>query len=280
MKKHVLVTYAALAFATPAMADFPVTINFAAEIGGQPFSCIETFEGLGTSKASVTGTDYRMFVSSPALIRADGTLQPIVLEQDGKWQLDDLALLDFEDGTGGCNGTGNADTNTSLKGTVPDGVYEGLSFTIAVPFEKNHGDPTVAPSPLNATSMFWNWRGGFRFVRIDMVPTDRAGDGPKGWFLHLGSTNCAAASKTEAPSACQNPNHVPVVFSSFDPDKNVVVIDPAPVVAEADLKTNAPETSVGCMSFPGDTDCNTVMSKLGLPYGDLPAGEQLLATMR
>ncbi|MFV0244525.1 MAG: MbnP family copper-binding protein [Qingshengfaniella sp.] len=278
--KHVLIPCALLALSAPAFADQPVTINFAAEIGGKPFSCADTYDGLGATDASVTGTDYRMFVSSPALVRADGSLQPIALEQDGKWQLDDMALLDFEDGTLGCNGTGNPDMNTSLRGTVPEGDYQGLAFTIAVPFEKNHGDPTLAPAPLNATSMFWNWQNGFRFVRIDMVPTDKAADGPRGWFLHLGSTMCAAPSKTEAPSGCANPNRLPVLFTAFDPDTSVVVIDPAPVVAEADLRVNAPNTSPGCMSFPGDADCVTVMEKLGLPYDGLSAGAQQLVSVR
>jgi len=278
--KHVLTTGVFLALSTPAFADQSVSINFVAEIGGKPFSCTETYDGLGSTDASVAGTDYRMFVSAPALVRADGSLQPIALEQDGKWQLDDVALLDFEDGAAGCNGTGNPDMNTSLRGTVPEGEYQGLAFTVAVPFDKNHGDPTLAPAPLNATSMFWNWQNGYRFVRIDMVPTDKKEGGPKGWFLHLGSTMCAAQSKTEAPSACANPNHMPVLFTEFDPATHVVVVDPASVVVGADLRINAPETSPGCMSFPGDSDCLTVMEKLGLPYGDIPAGTQQLITVR
>jgi hypothetical protein len=61
---------------------------------------------------------------------------------------------------------------------------------------------------------------------------------------------CPAASKTEAPTAaCKNPNHLPVSFAAFDPATNVVVIDPAAVVAEADMTVNAAETSPGCMSF-------------------------------
>jgi uncharacterized repeat protein (TIGR04052 family) len=278
--KQIITFCAAAALSAPAFADQPVTINFAAEIGGAAFSCTDTYDDIGATKASVAGSDYRMFVSAPALVRADGTLQPIALDQDGKWQLDDLALLDFEDGTAGCNGTGNADMNTALHGTVPEGEYTGLAFNVAVPFEKNHGDPTLAPSPLNATGMFWNWRGGYRFVRIDMVPTDRADDGPKGWFLHLGSTMCAADSKTESPSACANPNTMPVLFTDFDPANNVVVIDPAPVVADADLRVNAPETSPGCMSFPNDDDCLTVMQKLGVPFHDIPAAAQQLLTVR
>lgn len=279
--KRILPAIAVLStLSMPALADNPVTINFVAEIGGKPFSCSETYSGLGKPEASVRGIDYRMFVHSPALVRADGSLQPIKLDQDGKWQLDNLALLDFEDGSSGCNAAGNGELNTSLRGSVPDGDYKGLTFEVGVPFEMNHVDPTLASAPINTTAMFWNWQNGFRFVRIDLVPTDRAEDGPKGWFLHLGSTQCAGESKTEPPSSCKNPNHMKVAFDGFDPRTNVVVIDPAPVVAEADLRVNATETSPGCMSFPGDADCNTVMPRLGFAYGDMAAGEQLLLKAR
>lgn len=287
--------------ATAAHADQPVTVNFAAEIGSKPFSCAESYEGLGAANTTMTGTDYRLFIHDAALVRADGGVEPITLEQDGKWQLETLALLDFEDGSHGCSTAGNADLNTSLRGTVPEGDYIGLTFTLGVPFDQNHIDPTLSSAPLNTTGMFWNWQNGFRFVRIDMVPVVAAmGDmengsdasapaaegghgehgGASGWFLHLGSTQCAAESRTEAPSACANPNRVTVTFTDFDPVSQVVVIDPAPVVAGADLTVNAPDTSPGCMSFPGDSDCNTVMSRLGLPFDGIPAGEQLLLSVR
>lgn len=292
-----------------ASADQPVAINFAAEIGGTAFSCAGTYEGIGAAATTLTGTDYRIFVSEPALVRADGTTVPVVLDQDGQWQFENVALLDFEDGTGGCAGAGNAGLNTTLRGTAPDGDYVGLAFTIGIPFELNHIDPTLAAAPLNTTAMFWTWQDGFRFVTINLTPVampmpapaeapaagaatapvgaDAAAAAPAsgmdmgtGWFLHVGSTQCAGRSQTEAPTACANPNRIAVVFPAFDPATNVVVIDPAPVVAEADMTVNAADTAPGCMAFPGDADCMTVMGKLGLPYDGVPAGDQLLATVR
>ena len=283
MSRFTLSAFAVLTSASlispPALADVAVSIPFVAEIGGKAFSCTETYTGLGASGAEVAAADFRLFVSNATLLKADGSLQPIALDQDGQWQLDGLALLDFEDATGACvNGT--AGVNTTLRGTVPEGNYTGLALTIGVPFEQNHVDPTVSAAPLNTTAMFWNWQGGFKFLRIDMVPTDRSEAGPKGWFLHLGSTMCDAASKTEAPTACANSNRIELRFDAFDAAKNSVVIDPAAVVAEADLRVNAPETSPGCMSFLKDADCTTVMPKLGLTYMDLPAGTQSLVTLR
>ncbi|QYZ69555.1 MbnP family copper-binding protein [Neotabrizicola shimadae] len=156
--------------ATPAPADMAVTIPFAAEIGGKPFSCAETFADLGSTAAKAQAVDFRLFVSEAALVKADGTLQPIALEQDGQWQLEGLTLLEFEDASGNCvNGT--AGINTALRGAVPDGDYTRLVFTIGEPFAQNHGDPTVLPSPLNITAMLWNWQNGYTFTSIDLVPS-------------------------------------------------------------------------------------------------------------
>jgi uncharacterized repeat protein (TIGR04052 family) len=276
MKKFAIL--AALA-ATPAFADQPVTINFAAEIGGQPFACDATYPGLGSTGAEVKGTDFRLYVSDVAMVAADGSRAPVALDESD-WQHAGVALLDFEDGRVAC-ANGTAPMNTALRGTVAAGDYTGVAFKVGVPFAMNHGDPTVAPSPLHLTSMFWNWRGGYKFVRNDMVPTDRSEDGPKGWFLHLGSTMCASDGKTDAPKTpCKNPNLVEIKLDGFDPATQTVVIDPADVVSGADLRVNAPETSPGCMSFPGDADCMTVMAKLGLGYGDVPAADQALIRAR
>ena len=75
------IAFAAAMAATPAFADQPVSINFAGEIAGKPFACTETFDGVGAKATAVKGIDYRLFVSGAALIRADGTAQPIALEQ-------------------------------------------------------------------------------------------------------------------------------------------------------------------------------------------------------
>lgn len=285
--KHALFAALAALCALPAHAgDMAVTIPFAAEIGGTPFDCSGTYAGMGATAAKVTASDFRLFVSNAALLREDGSLQPIALDQDGQWQLGDVALLDFENASGACT-NGTPGTHTALTGTAPAGTYTGLALTIGVPFEQNHVDPTLAPAPLNTTAMFWNWQGGYKFLRIDMAPVAKmapdtaAGQGAaKGWFLHLGSTMCDAASKTSAPSACKNENRMAIRLEGFDPARNTVVIDPAAVVAGADLTVNAPETSPGCMSFPNDPDCMTVMARLGLPYMGVPAGVQALVTQR
>lgn len=280
--------------ALPAHADVRLTLPFAAEVAGQPLACAARHAGIGTTGSTVRVADFRLFVSNVRLVAADGTEVPVALDQDGTWQVGTAALLDFEDATGAClNGT--PETNKTLRGTVPDGTYRGLRFDIGLPFAVNHGDPTLAPSPLNLTAMFWTWQGGYKFVKIDLdtegqpLTAAAAGeghatppkDGPKGWSLHLGSTGCASESRTSPPVAeCANPNRIAVRLDGFRPGTDMVVIDPAPVLAAADVDANAPGTAAGCMSFPKDADCLTVMERLGLPYMDRPAGTQVLVRLR
>jgi uncharacterized repeat protein (TIGR04052 family) len=267
-----------------------VALRFVAQVAGQPFVCGQRYSGIGSTRSTITPSDFRFYVSEVHLIDAGGRAVPLALTQDSTWQLDNLALLDFENGSGPCR-NGTAATNTTVRGTVPAGSYTGLRFTLGVPFARNHGDPTTAPSPLNLTAMFWNWQGGYKFFKFDTAtsgqtattapPDQRGGGNASGFSVHLGSTVCASGSRTEAPSACQNPNRVTVHLDRFDAATQVVVADIAAVLAGANVDVNAPGTSPGCMSFLGDADCPPVMGALGLAYGGVPAsGPQRLFTAR
>jgi len=149
-----------------------VAIDFAAYVGESEFACGESYEGVGTAKSTITPKDFRFYVSDVALIDENGEAVPLELEQDGKWQYQNTALLDFEDGTSACD-NGTAQMNTTIVGTVPEGDYQSLQFTMGVPQKLNHDDAAIAPSPLNVTSMWWNWQGGYKFLRVDME-TDKA----------------------------------------------------------------------------------------------------------
>lgn len=148
-----------------------VAIDFAAYVGEEEFICGESYEGVGTGESTITPTDFRFYVSNIALIDEEGNAVPLELEQDGKWQYQNIALLDFEDGTSACD-NGTAEINTTVFGAVPEGDYQSLQFTLGVPKNLNHEDAAIAPSPLNLTSMWWNWQGGYKFLRVDME-TDR-----------------------------------------------------------------------------------------------------------
>ncbi|MGP1386785.1 MAG: MbnP family copper-binding protein [Thainema sp.] len=281
----------------------PVTIRFQAKVGDQPFSCGQSYT-LGTTASSVTPLDFRFYVSDVALVDADGNTVPLTLEQDGRWQYESVALLDFEDKSGGC-ANGTVETNDRIVGTVPAGDYTGLQFTVGVPFELNHADATLAASPLNLTSLWWNWQLGYKFARIDlsnqiqtgMLPNASAkhegshqspGDGhsqeqhsPHGeessmqaFFIHLGSTGCESAEGTQRPLSCSNPNRSTITLTGFDPSQNVIVADLASLVADTDLSMNQPNTAPGCMSEPNDSDCSGIMDALGLAFNGTAAQQQ------
>ncbi|MEM8828307.1 MAG: MbnP family copper-binding protein [Cyanobacteria bacterium P01_G01_bin.19] len=149
-----------------------VAIEFEGWVGEDRFVCGESYDRVGRAETTITPTDFRFYVSDVALIDEDGNPVPVELEQDGKWQHQSTALLDFEDGSNACD-NGTTETNTAIVGTVPEGDYQGLQFTLGVPQNLNHEDAAIAPSPLNLTSMWWNWQGGYKFLRAEME-TDSA----------------------------------------------------------------------------------------------------------
>jgi uncharacterized repeat protein (TIGR04052 family) len=176
-------------------SDQNVTVHFQAMVGKEKFACGQMYTG-------ISPRDFRFYVHNVRLVDNAGNTVPVQLEQGGKWQLDDTALLDFEDGTWSCiNGT--PDTNDHVTGTVPVGHYTGISFTVGVPFDKNHTELTSQPPPLNLTALSWVWNAGRKFARLDFASTGQ----PRGYTLHLGSTGCTSnQTKITVPTQCSAPN--------------------------------------------------------------------------
>ncbi len=245
----------------PSQAAQPVAVRFAIQAGDAPVTCTQGAEGLGVAGSPAQFNDLRFYVSNVALITAAGEAVPVALEQDGLWQSGSTALLDFEDGTAGCADSGTPDMNDVVSGAVAPGAYTGIQFDLGVPFASNHQDVTLAPSPLNSSPMWWNWQGGYKFVRIDMTT-----DAPDGgaWFIHLGSTGCMAADQATAPAApCARPNLAGVRLDGFDPATNVIVADMATLLAAVDLSQSTPMPP-GCMSGADDPDCAFLLPAFGL----------------
>lgn len=289
MKKYLALAGTTLLVACSAVptqqtATQVVELRFTAEVSGQPFECGQSYKNVGITRSTITPSDFRMYVSRVQLTTAEGKVVPVQLTQDKTWQLEGIALLDFENAQGPCR-NGTPPMNTVIRGTVPAGQYKGVTFIVGVPFDRNHGDPTVAPAPLSSTAMFWNWQGGYKFMKFDTAssgrpqiaakPAPQGGGNASGFSVHLGSTLCASPSRTQAPTACKNPNRIEVNLADFDIKKNQVVVDIGRVLAGANVDANAPKTSPGCMSFPNDPDCPAIMSAMGLSYdGKAPAGPQ------
>jgi uncharacterized repeat protein (TIGR04052 family) len=253
-----------------AQSPQPVAIRFAAAAGGAAVGCGQSLQGIGTTSSAVRIVDFRFYVSRLRLVRADGVEVPVALKQDGLWQVDDVALVDFEDATGAC-ANGTPETRDVVEGTVPPGDYAGVRFDVGLPFEKNHAEVTLQPSPLNLSRMFWNWNGGYKFIRLDIRSTGQ----PRGWLLHLGSTGCTpTGSPSTVPVSCTHRNVVTVDLPRFSPASDLVEMDIAALFATSNVDVNTDKTALGCMSGPSDPECAGLFRQLGLAIGDAPSGPQ------
>jgi uncharacterized repeat protein (TIGR04052 family) len=246
-----------------------VTIPFAARVGGAPFECGGTYDGIGLASSEYVAIDFRFYLHDLELRRAGGDdYEPVTLDDDAAQEAG-VALLDFEDASGPCE-MGSATTHTAVTGTVAPGTYSGVRFKLGVPFDQNHLDPAAPIAPLDQSGMSWAWQFGYKFVKIDGTV---AGEG---FNLHLGSTGCPGDSfETPPAEPCANPN-IPTVEMAFDPASDTIVADVATLLADVDVATNTTDTAPGCMSFPGDPECDTIFPKLGLPFGIIEAGPQAL----
>lgn len=271
MRRFALVLGASLAAATPAAAQSPtpVKLRFAATANGAPVTCASKIADIGTTKSTIGLLDFRFYVSRVRLVTADGGEVPVALTQDGLWQLDDVALLDFENGTAGC-ANGTPETRDVIEGTAPAGTYTGLRFDVGLPFEKNHRDPALQPSPLNLSRLFWSWNGGYKFMRLDVRTTGQ----PRGWMVHLGSTACSPSGETTVPTSCANRNVVTVDLPVFSSARDVVELDVPALFAGTNVDVNTDKTPLGCMSGSADPECPALFGQLGLAMGDRPAGVQ------
>ena len=238
-----------------------VELAFAAMVGAEPFVCGQEYSDLGADGASLVLSDFRFYVQEVELKNSAGTWVPLVLDEN-KFQSGNVALLDF------CGDIGTEEMNERAVGTVPAGQYDGLRFKMGVPFEINHANHSTAPSPLNLTSLFWNWQGGYKFLRIDSGQFS-AND----WRMHLGSTGCEGDAQAGGVTSCANSNRVEVEWDTFDADANTVVADYAALVDGATLGDDQ-AADVGCTAKPTDTDCGPLFQNLGLPFGGQPGGTQ------
>ncbi len=257
-----------------------VTLQFAGRIDGEDAACDTSYEGVGSADSDAQIRDFRFYVSNIRLVAGDGTEVPLALEQDGVWQYENVALLDFEDGTGLCADGGSVDLNTTVVGTVPEGEYDGVRFDIGVPEELDHTDPNTSESPLNVLAMNWSWLAGRKFVRFDLdVDTGMLDeeDNPIifGWNTHLGSQGCSNAevpNPMEPPTeACTRPQRPAIALDTFDPETDTIAVDAGTLLGDVDVSSND-AGAPGCMSFfppnPAmqDADCADVFPNYGMDW--------------
>lgn len=240
----------------------PFTITFEGRVGAEVFSCASTYKGLGVAATDVKIADYRLYIHEVRLHEKGGGDVPLTLDQDGVWQVQDLALLDFEDKSGSCS-NGTVETNKKIVGKAPARDYDGISFRLGVPFALNHADASVAPSPLNLSGLFWSWNAGYKYMRVDTIP--EGGSGP--FLFHLGSTDCEGDFADGGVKICARPNIADVVLTGFDPAKNKVVVDYGAIVANSDLSKDM-GGAPGCMSGATDPECAPIFKLVGIDITD------------
>ncbi|MCW1967797.1 MAG: metallo-mystery pair system four-Cys motif protein [Anaerolineae bacterium] len=265
----------ALVGCAPAVApEESFSVKFALKANNEDIVCGKEYANLGAKQSKAQIIDARFYVSNVRLVTAQGQEVPLKLDQDQKWQYDNVALLDFENGTGLCRDSGTADLRDIVVGKAPAGKYTGVNFDLGVPFKLNHADVTKAPSPLNVQAMWWNWQGGYKFVRIDLRTDSAAPDNT--WLIHLGSTGCGGAmggghdmsADTSKPPAmpCKNSNLAGVSLKEFDPKTSVVVADLGGLLKNVNVRESTPKPP-GCMSGPDDPDCANLLPNFGLGSG-------------
>ncbi|MEO8602607.1 MAG: MbnP family copper-binding protein [bacterium] len=246
----------------------PVAIQFKGMVGDKAFACGTAYDGIGTGNSQFVPADFRLYVSNLRLVKVTGEEVPITLEQDGIWQYQDVAMLDFEDGTGPC-ANGNSATNTVVKGSVPSGVYTGIKYDLGLPFDLDHGNASTAPSPLNFSAMFWSWQSGYKFLRVDTADDK--------YRIHLGSTGCGGGSPSQPPPSCSAPNVGAVNISDFNPDHSIIAADLKTLLAASDIDVNEDGTPPGCMADPDDAECQPLVPRFGLTF---PGGQPNAATQQ
>jgi len=263
-----------------------VNLGFQIKVGGEEAVCGRRYENLGSNGHSLRVEGFRYYASDFELENASGTERVRLASKPNAKVYQDashgVALLGHAQG---CDSPVPV-RNLALSGTVKKGDYERICFTLGVPFELAHSDPATAPSPLNVTGMDWSWLFGRMFFRFDSVadPDNAAAN----FFVHLGSTGCSNGSSEfgAAPDGeCSYPNR-PRICLAYDEiaQGHPIVADIAPLISEVDVTQNTTDTAPGCMSFPGDPECVTVIPKFGLDYAlnppDLvPRREQVLFTV-
>ncbi len=220
--------------------------------------------------------DARFYVHDVKLVKADGSTVDFTLTSDNKWQTSKVALLDFEDGTGDCS-SGTTETNKSLKGSAPLGSYVGVEFKLGVPFDLNHLYNVTASSPLNINALYWNWQGGYMFMKFEWVTREGAGTSNS---FHLGSNSCNGATTSSSSTSCTYPNRPTIQvktadLSGWNPSVNPVYFDVKALVNGTNSNLSSGGKAYTCMAgntggMMGTTaaDCKILLNNVGVKETD------------
>ena len=264
--------------ASDGAASQPIELKFEGRVGAEPFSCTRSYDGFGTSNATVLPGDLRFFVHDVVLLRATTHEEVPVVLATNAWQNPQVALVDLEDHRGSCT-DGTDGTNDVVLGTAPPGDYDGVRFIVGVPQPLNHVNVETAEPPLPASKLQWTWANGFIHLSMEFRSTKSVADGDGGvravdsFYAHIGSTGCAGDPSTGG-TTCARPNRPKVTLAGFTPKANKIVVDAKQLYVGSNVDENAPGSVAGCMAGVTDTDCPPMFGRLGLDFTTgAPTGE-------
>ncbi len=238
----------------------PITITFLPDVFDEEVGCGLDIDLLDTAPGNNASlTDLRFYVSDVDVLAVDGSPLPVHFVPDGVWQSEDVALLDFEDGTGDCVG-GTPETRKVIQGEVSPGEYNGIEFTLGVPFELNHA---LGDAPLGDASLFHSAQRGHHFFDFGLLI-----DGETNWSTRILSVDCASSGADVAPTEdCERPNVARIRVENLNPASDDVRVRLGHFLADVDLELDTPETEVGCVSDPLEVaECPSAFGVVGLDW--------------
>lgn len=213
-----------------APAEIDLRIQFEAKVGQATFACGQTFGGVGSSNSEIDPVDFRFYVHNLRLVDLQGQEVPVSIPDREMWQAQGVALLDFESDAGSCRFGGDAGLNKIVNGSVPQGQYRGLRFTLGVPASINHQDPLSLGALFQSGGMQWNWLTGFKFLALEFRSGERSG------LLHVGSTACTGGGPKAVE--CSKSNRAEVSLPTFEPGVSRIAADLGAVFANSDLQVD------------------------------------------
>lgn len=165
--KTSLMALAALSVSSAFAAPF--TLNLTLMDGEKPFMYHNPLTLKNGQTLNIN--EVKLYVSSVALVKADGTEVPV----------SGINLAKLQKGTPPQN-------IEIFKGDAPAGEYRGVIFDVGVPRALNHQDATTARSPLSVEDgMYWAWNSGYIFMSV-LGKTSASGS-EKDVALHIGGDN-------------------------------------------------------------------------------------------
>lgn len=167
------------------------------------------------------------------------------------WQSNSTALISLT--AKACDDPKQFNNRVEFSSDLKLDDAQGIRFKLGVPFEINHLNPLLQPSPFNLPDMFWSWQLGHKFLRLDMENKQRA------WAFHLGSIGCQTDSRIRPPeSPCDQANLFDIELPASKSNSINLKLDQ--LLAQLDLN----QASSCMFSANASSTCETLLNNLQL----------------